>query len=133
MNVTDLRPEDRICRREVFHVASGSWGVTWLPTLKRFGADSLNRRYRDRYAAGMTATAWCAWFAVKCSWEAALKSKATDAAGLIAYLESPAARFDGHKGVALFFDGAHQLRQPMYDEKGEETLQNHPDGQCVWK
>ena len=133
MNVLDLRPEDRVCRREVFHVASGSWGVTWLPTLTRFGADSLNRRYRERYATAMSAAAWCSWFAVKCSWEAALKSKATGTAGLIAYLESPAARFDGHKGVALHFDGAHQLRQPMYDEKGEETIQDQLDRQCVWK
>jgi hypothetical protein len=133
MNVVDVRPESRVCRREVFHVASGPWGVTWLPTLTRFGADSLNKRYRSRYQAGMRPAAWCAWFAVKCAWEAALKSRATDTAALVSYLQSPAARFDGHKGVALFFDGANQLRQPMYDEKGEETFQDHPGGACVWK
>jgi hypothetical protein len=133
MNVVNLKPEDRDCRREVFHVASGSSGVTWLPTLRRFGADSLNRRYRDRYGAAMHAEAWCAWFAVKCAWEATLKSKASDAGGLIAYLQSPAARFDGHKGVALSFDAANQLRQPMYGENGVETFQGSVERKCVWK
>jgi hypothetical protein len=134
MNVVDLSPESRGCRREVFHIASGSWGVTWLPALTRFGADSLNKRYRSRYGAGMTPAAWCAWFAVKCSWEAALKSKATSTTELIAFLQSPEARFDGHKGTALFFDGANELRQPMYDNNGRETLQDHPREKCAtWK
>ena len=133
MNVVDVKPDMRACVREVFHVASGSWGVTWLPTLTRFGADSLNKRYRARYQTGMTPTAWCSWFAVKCAWESALKSRASNAADLIAYLESPRARFDGHKGVALYFDGTHELRQPMYDEKGNENFQDHPRTACVWK
>jgi hypothetical protein len=134
MNVVDLSAEARECRHEVFHIASGSRGVTWLPTLTRFGADSLNKRYRSRYGTGMTPEAWCAWFAVKCSWEAALKSKAVNTAELIAFLQSPAARFDGHKGTALYFAGANELRQPIYDEKGEETVQDHMERKCAaWK
>jgi hypothetical protein len=133
MNVVGLKPEARACVREVFHIASGSSDVTWLPTLTRFGADSLNKRYRARYQAGMSAAAWSAWFAVKCAWEAALKSRASDTTALIAYLESPAARFDGHKGVALYFDAAHVLKQPIYDDKGNENFQDNMERACVWK
>jgi hypothetical protein len=133
MNVVDVRTAARGCVREVFHVAPASRGAAWLPTLTRFGADSLNKRYRARYEDGMSATAWCAWFAVKCAWEAALKSKASEPAALIRYLQSPTARFDGHKGVALYFDGTNQLRQPMYDEQGMEIPQTDSGAPCVWK
>ena len=61
------------------------------------------------------AASWCAWFSVKCAWEAALRSKTRDTASLAAFLETPEAKFDGHKGVPLSFRAwDHQLRQPLY-------------------
>jgi hypothetical protein len=120
------------CSRDAFVVAT-SEGWAWVPALKRFGAESLNKRYDSRYGEPMTSDAWCAWFAVKCAWEATLRSNARDASGLIAYLERPSSRFDGHKGVGLYFDESHRLVQPAYDARGEElTPKAHP-AKCDWK
>jgi hypothetical protein len=120
------------CARDAFGIAT-STGWAWVPALTRFGADSLNKRYRARYGEPMTSDAWCAWFAVKCAWEAALKSGARDAKGLITYLERPSSRFDGHKGVALFFDASHRLVQPAYDARGEELPRTANSPKCDWK
>jgi hypothetical protein len=127
-NARNIEPY-KTCHSHVFHVkpsaetlraarASMPAGVSgemelWTHTLARFGADTLNRRYRGP-SARMDSEIWGGWFAVKCAWEAALKSKATTATELIAYLESPDARFDGHKGVPLSFDASHELVQPLY-------------------
>jgi hypothetical protein len=115
------------CERHVFHVrrsprslrtvrasTHGTSGTIelWSPTLTRFGADTLNKRFRSRGGNRMDSSAWAAWFAVKCAWEAMLQSKATTPAELIAQLEK--SRFDGHKGVALYFDAHHELVQPLY-------------------
>ena len=81
----------------------------------------MNKRFRARTGSRMDSSAWGAWFAVKCAWEGLLQSKSTTAAQLIAHLEKPTARFDGHKGVALFFDAHHELVQPLYVVSGTEV------------
>ena len=87
----------------------------WGPSLQRFGASQLNDRYRDRYHLGMDGFAWAGWAAVKIATEAALRARSTSPAKLVAYLESPATQFDGHKGWSLTFRRTdHQLRQPLY-------------------
>ena len=126
----DLRRS--LCDAAVFHIApseamrshaafteakSPSAPVAaWHPSLFRYGAEQLNDRYRARFpgAPGMPADAWCGWMAMKILAESALRSRATTNAELIAWMSSPRARFDGHKGRALTFDGARQLRQPLY-------------------
>lgn len=117
MNIMSI---DSSCRRDTFDIAAPEGTFAWSPWLKRFGADTLNKRYRDRYNASMSSSAWCGWFAVKCAWEAALRSKAADGKALIAYLERATTRFDGHKGAPLSFDESHRLVQPLYDGAGEE-------------
>ena len=89
--------------------------VLWSSVLERFGASQINDRYRDKYATGMDGGAWAGWAAVKFGAEAALRARATSPGQLLAYLESPATQFDGHKGWPLTFRlSDHQLRQPLY-------------------
>ena len=87
----------------------------WGPSLQRFGASQLNDRYRDKYHLPMDGFAWAGWAAVKIASEAALRARSTAPTKLLAYLESPATQFDGHKGWPLTFRiPDHQLRQPLY-------------------
>lgn len=120
------------CDRRTFHVAASSSMqrdaaalanapattgdvAMWHESLERFGAGQLNARFRDRFGSGMDSDTWAAWFAVKIVAETALRTRTTDPAALIAALERPGARFDGHKGRPLTFRSwDHQLRQPLY-------------------
>jgi hypothetical protein len=116
------------CETHVFHVRPspatlGGAGAPapqdahvelWSPTLVRFGADSLNKRFQARRGELMDSPAWAAWFAVKCAWEGALASRATTASQLIAHLERVTTRVDGHKGQPLSFNANHELVQPLY-------------------
>ncbi len=99
----------------------------WAPTLSRFGADTLNKRYQSSSGHRMESSIWGGWFAVKCAWEAALKSKATTSEELVAYLERPQTRFDGHKGVPLSFNASHELVQPLYlVDRGDVKAESDP-------
>jgi hypothetical protein len=152
MNVLDGSDDFRAaCFRHVVHIAppaptrhaSGASGdddvVAWHPTLSRFGADTLNKRYRARTGAGMDEQVWAGWFAVKCAWEATLRSKASTAHELLSYIERETTRFDGHKGSALYFDRRHQLVQPLYIVRGGTVLSEIPPepadhtAECTWK
>jgi hypothetical protein len=100
---------------------------TWAPGLRRFGADSLARRFHEFAGRSMSSSSWCGWFAVKSAWEATLQSKAATSAALGSWLETPAARFDGHKGAPLHFDASHELVQPLYlVHEGEVTGEADP-------
>lgn len=121
------------CRPHVFHVeasermyadalaarsgdaAGAAEAVLWHPALERFGAAQLNDRYRARFPMGMDGAAWAGWMAVKTLWEASLRARTTEAAGLRDYLTRGATQLDGHKGWPLSFRAwDHQLRQPLY-------------------
>jgi hypothetical protein len=104
--------------------AAKSRVAAWHPTLYRYGAEQLNDRYRARYPGtrGMPAAAWCGWMGVKILSEAALRSRATTNAELMAWMSSSRARFDGHKGVALTFDARRQLQQPLYVISSEDRV-----------
>lgn len=88
--------------------------VAWHASLQRFGGEQLNDRYRSATGSPMTSGAWTAWFAAKVITESALRARSSEPAKLLAYLRSPAAQFDGHKGVPLTFDSKGQLQQPLY-------------------
>lgn len=123
-----LRGED--CGPMMFHVVpseamyrdalrgqaeSGLIAAAWDSSLERFGADTLNGRFRARFGRGMSADAWLAWMAVKVLWEASLRVRSADARALVEYLTQYGTQFDGHKGVPLSFRAwDHQLRQPLY-------------------
>jgi hypothetical protein len=80
--------------------------LAWLPTLERFGAGELNERFLRRTGHRMDEQAWLGWLAVKLATEAALRNR-----------ELSKIRVDGHKGVALYFDAAGELVQPLYDKR----------------
>jgi ABC-type branched-subunit amino acid transport system substrate-binding protein len=87
----------------------------WHPALERFGAGQLNDRFRGRFDVGMDADGWASWMAVKVLWEAATRSRTSEAGALARFLEGGRARFDGHKGMPLSFrPWDHRLRQPLY-------------------
>jgi hypothetical protein len=118
------------CRRTLFHIipsevmyhdavalASPPGGVAcaWDATLVKFGADTLNQRFRARFNQPMSEQAWTAWFAMKVLWESSLRARSTTPAALIDYLRHDGTQFDGHKGRPLSFRSwDNQLRQPMY-------------------
>jgi ABC-type branched-subunit amino acid transport system substrate-binding protein len=89
--------------------------VAWHASLEAFGADTLNQRFRVRFATSMNGDSWAGWFAVKSLSEAVLRARPTSTRSLIKYLESERASADGHKGRPLSFRAwDHQLRQPLY-------------------
>jgi len=119
------------CRATTFHVApsdamyrdalaqagaqAGARATAWDASLTRFGADTLNARFRARFNRAMTADAWLGWVAVKILWESSLRAKSTDSRMLMQYMTRPGTQFDGHKGRALSFrPWDQQLRQPVY-------------------
>lgn len=107
--------------------------VAWSSSLERFGAAQLNERYEKRFGVEMDEHAWAGWMSVKILLEAVLKRGSTDPCKLERFLLIEA-RFDGHKGVPLFFDPpTRELVQPLFAPRatGEaETLQigrsSHP-------
>lgn len=97
------------------HAASGARATAWDASLARFGADTLNERFRAKFKAPMTSDAWLGWFAVKVVWESSLRARSTDARMLMRYMARDGVQFDGHKGRPLSFRAwDHQLRQPVY-------------------
>jgi hypothetical protein len=117
------------CRRTMFHIVPSDAmyrdavaathlrgpALAWHPSLNRFGADTLNRRFLARFGHAMTSDAWPAWMATKVIWESSLRARSTEPAKLIAYLSRDTTQFDGHKGLPLSFRSwDRQLRQPVY-------------------
>jgi hypothetical protein len=89
--------------------------VAWHPALERFGAAQLNERYRKRFGTDMDERAWAGWMSVKVLLDAALRTGTSDRCTLERFLLGAAGRFDGHKGVPLFFDPeTRELVQPLY-------------------
>lgn len=84
---------------------------SWDSEAERFGAGQLNARFRAAYDRPMSPAAWAGWLAVKIVWEAAARARSADGSAIQAFLASPRAIFDGHKGVPLQFDPrTHTLR-----------------------
>jgi hypothetical protein len=98
--------------------------MAWHPTLERFGAGEINQRFRARFGVGMDEHAWAGWMAMKILIEAALRTGSADARALESFLSSAAGRFDGHKGVPVYFDIAtRELVQPVFSvRQGEEPV-----------
>lgn len=112
-----VAPSDAMLRDAVALARAGGGGraVAWDSTLEKFGADTLNDRFRAQTGLAMDADAWLAWVAVKILWESALRARAADAATLAEHLTRETTQFDGHKGRPLSFrPWDHQLRQPLY-------------------
>jgi hypothetical protein len=88
--------------------------VAWNSSLERFGAAQLNERYRKRFGLEMDEYAWAGWMSIKILLDAVLKEGTADRCALEKFLIT-GARFDGHKGVPLFFDPlSRELVQPLF-------------------
>jgi hypothetical protein len=120
------------CAPTLFHVApsermlddAGSGAMAWDASLERFGADTLNQRFRSRFGRAMTAPAWTSWLAVKILWEASLRARSTDSTAIARYLTRETTQFDGHKGRPLSFRAwDRQLRQPLYVRTAEKLVE----------
>jgi ABC-type branched-subunit amino acid transport system substrate-binding protein len=110
-----VAPSDAMLRDARARVRGAAPIIAWDSTLVRFGADTLNDRFRARFGAPMTPSAWTAWFAVKVLWESSLRMKSADPRQLLDYLTRDTTQFDGHKGRPLSFRSwDHQLRQFVY-------------------
>jgi ABC transporter substrate binding protein (PQQ-dependent alcohol dehydrogenase system) len=118
-----IAPSDAMIR-DARARAKGATAVTaWDPALFRFGADTLNDRFRKRFEMPMTAPAWGSWFAVKVLWEASLRMKSADPRLLAEFLDRDTTQFDGHKGRPLSFrPWDHQLRQFLYARVGGKLV-----------
>jgi hypothetical protein len=114
-NMFHVAPSDAMVRDARARIGGKSPIVVWDSKLVRFGADTLNDRYRARFGVSMTPSAWTAWFAVKVLWESSLRMKSADPQHLADYLTRDTTQFDGHKGRPLSFRlWDHQLRQFVY-------------------
>jgi len=98
--------------------------VAWHPALERFGAAQLNERYRKRFGTNMDERAWASWLSIKVLLDAALRTGTSDHCTLERFFLSATGRFDGHKGVPLFFDPqTRELVQPLYAPRRSGELE----------
>ena len=98
--------------------------VAWHPALERFGAAQLNERYRKRFGTNMDERAWASWLSIKVLLDAALRTGTSDHCTLERFFLSATGRFDGHKGVPLFFDPqTRELVQPLYAPRPSGELE----------
>ncbi len=120
------------CRAGLFHVAPSDAMVAsaraqwrealkseapsvaaWHPSLVKFAARDLNKRYLAQYGEVMRSEAWAAWAAARSFGEAVLRTRSVDPAQIATYFRG-AFGLDGQKGRALTFRPNRQLRQPLY-------------------
>ena len=104
--------------RTLPYVDPGRIGVVprieaWHPSLIKYAARDLNKRYRERFDEAMGSEAWAAWAAARSLGEAVLRTRSADPDTIAVYLEGELG-LDGQKGVALTFRPNRQLRQPLY-------------------
>jgi hypothetical protein len=119
-----IAPSDAMGRDAVVAAQAAGTPMAWHPSLRRFGADTLNGRFVARFGHPMTSDAWTAWLATKIIWESALRMSSADPAALIAFLGRDSTQFDGHKGLPLSFRSwDRQLRQPLYVVDGTRVVE----------
>lgn len=130
--VNALDPVRGACREGLFHIAPSAamvedalaqWRAgggaddvrveAWHPSLVKFAARDLNKRFFERFGESMGSEAWGGWAAARSIGEAVLRTRSDDPARLAAYLEAEFG-LDGQKGRALTFRPNRQLGQPLY-------------------
>jgi len=118
-----VAPSDAMLRDARAQAGGATDVVAWDGALTRFGADTLNDRFRKRFNRSMTSASWAAWFAVKALWESTLRMKSAEPHQLADYLTRDTTQFDGHKGRPLSFRSwDHQLRQFVYARVGGKLV-----------
>jgi ABC-type branched-subunit amino acid transport system substrate-binding protein len=88
--------------------------VSFEPTFQAVGGPQLAQRFLLRWHHPLDGPAWTSWLAVKILWETFLRAGPAGGPGLVRYLESPGAAFEGYQGIGLTFRAwDHQLRHPL--------------------
>ncbi len=99
----------------------------WHPSLVKYAARDLNRRYLEKYETPMDPEAWAGWAATRILGEAWLRGPDKDANSVGAFLRDSLS-FDGQKGVALSFDPSGQLRQVLFAVAADKVVGEVPRG-----
>ncbi len=92
--------------------AVGVTAQAWHPSLEKYAAAQLNKRYRGAFAHAMDDQAWAGWAAVKLLSDTVAREESAAPAVLLEALRTRLA-FDGQKGVDMSFRADGQLRQPL--------------------
>ncbi len=138
--VNALDPRRGGCRDGLFHVApsqamrasaAAQWSAerggevpaveAWHPSLVKFAARDLNKRYAERFGEPMRSESWAAWAAARSIGEAVLRVQSADPTSIADYFVGEFG-LDGQKGTALRFRPNHQLRQPLYFVDATDTV-----------
>ena len=101
--------------------------TAWHPSLMRFAARDLNRRFREATGTAMDSDAWAGWAAARTLGEAVLRSGSVQPASVARYLREEL-RWDGQKGVPLRFGPDGRLHQPFYLVLHDGTVEEVPLG-----
>jgi ABC transporter substrate binding protein (PQQ-dependent alcohol dehydrogenase system) len=109
--------DDLADRTSLPRPVAGTQGLVatgWSPVNVEWGALQLQNRFLERFKRHMTNIDYAAWLAARAVGEAALRTHASDANALNAYLRGPAFLVSGFKGDGQSFrawDG--QMRQAI--------------------
>ena len=88
--------------------------VAFEPTFSAIGGPQLSQRFLRRWKQPLDGPAWTSWLGIKILWESFLHAPSADGPGLVRYLDSSEALFEGYQGIGMTFrpwDG--QLRHPL--------------------
>jgi ABC transporter substrate binding protein (PQQ-dependent alcohol dehydrogenase system) len=92
----------------------------WHWSYLRHGAPQVNSRFERDNGRRMSDADWAAWVAVKVVSEAILRTRSTEVADIVAYLQDQTIRLDGFKG------GPHSFR-PWNNQMRQKLLLTTPD------
>ena len=99
----------------------------WDPLSERFGSPQVNHRFQRLAHRDMVAGDWAAWVAVRSVVEAAVRTKARDAASIEAALAHGDLQIDVSKGIQSSYRAwDHQLRQSIELHTGDAVIAYAP-------
>lgn len=107
--------------------SAGLEPVTWDPSSESWGGTQLQNRFVRQFHRRMMPLDMQAWTAVRMIGEAATRSKSTDPAMLVKYMEKPEFGIGAYKGQLLTLrDWNLQLRQPILLSDGRTVVSISP-------
>lgn len=107
--------------------ATGLVPTAWSWTWDRYGAPQVSHRFEHAAGRHMGEADWAAWLAIRALGEAVERSRASDTAGVDAYLLGTQLSLDGAKGPPLSFRAwDHQLRQPILLATSDAVIAEAP-------
>jgi len=112
--------------------SAGLTPMTWHPAQEAWGGAQLQTRFERLANRPMRPEDYNVWMALRVLGEAAIRTNATDAETLRAYIEGPDFQLAGFKGQALTFrPWDNQLRQPIVLAADNVVVSFSPQDQYV--